>query len=335
MGLKCQLFIFVYVEIGSKQKEKQLFLHEMCGCGKCTVDDWMQGRLCPQRRKEYYPKFILLQRDSPRVSTLLKPNLDMNIMLQAQTENVIEIFKSCYFLTMENLYREVNGYWYDRQRRIPIVIDEVVRLLQNRLGLPVPQDITDVDNLNNYLKSMRVSWFNFEPIALISKVFLNPFYPELQKKWIEYFHIFHEYCYQRNLRECAGILFNTENDNIFILRVDEAYYDMTLSDISCLRESLCYVLGCKELSVHLLGISPGSLLLVFCYCADDYHSRFQQLTKEQLTCLADLKICKILSLRDIDNHFVYPNIQNTVCLYFDVSGHIIIISFFFLRLHHT
>ena len=316
-------FIFIYLEIGSEQEEKQLFLRQMCGCGKCTVDDWMQGRLCPQRRKEYYPKFILLQRDSPRVSTLVKPNLGIDIKLQAQTENVIAIFKSCYFLTMENLYREVNGYWYGRRRRIPIVIDDVVRLLQNRLGLPVPQDIVGVDDLNHYLKSIRVSWFNFKPIALISKVFLNPFYPEVHKKWIEYYHHFHEYCYQRNLRECAGILFNNENDNIFILQIDETYYNMMLSDISGLRDSLCYVLGCNELSVHLLGISPGSLLLVFCYCADDYHSRFQQLTREQLTCLADLKICKVLSLRDIENHFVYSNIQNTVCLYFDVSGHII------------
>ena len=298
----------------------------MCGCGKCSIDDQMQGRLCPQSRKQSYPKFILLQRDSPRVSTLLKQNLDVDIKLQAETENIIEIFKSCYFLTMENLYREMNGYWYDRQRRTLLVIDEVVRFLQNRLGLPVPQDIVDVDDLTSYLKTIRVSWFNFKPIALISKVFLNPYYPELQKKWIEYFHLFYEYCYQRNLKQCVGILFNTENDNIFILRVDETYYDMTLSDISCLRDSLSYVLGCNELSVHLLGISPGSLLLVFCYSCEDYLTRFE-LTREQLARLADLKICKIFSLRDIENRFVYSDLQNMVCLYFDVSGYIIIICF--------
>ena len=226
---------------------------------------------------------------------------------------------------MENLYREINGYWYDRQRRIPVVIDDVVRLLQNELGLPVPQEITDVDDLNHYFKSISVSWFNFQPIALISKVFLNPFYPELQKKWIEYFHLFHEYCYQRNLKECVGILFNTENDNIFILRVDETYYNMKLSDISSLRDSLCNVLGCSKWSIPLLAVVPGSLLLVFCYCFDDYLSRFE-LTREQLACLADLKMFKVLSLRDIENRFVYF-LQNTVCLYFDVRGHIIIFCF--------
>ena len=286
-------------------------------------------------RKRYNPKFILLQRDSPRLSTLLKTNFDVNPTLLEQTEEVIEVFSTCYLLTMENLHHEINGYWYDRQRRIPIVIDDVVRLLQKELGLPVLQDITGVDDLNLYFKSICVSWFNFEPIALISNIFLNPIYPELHKKWIEYYHLFHEYCYQRNLKDCKGILFNTENDNIFILRVDEAYHDITLSHMSCLRDSLCNVLDCNKLSVHLLAALPGSLLLVFCYCADDYHSRFQQLTREQLTCLADLKIGKVLSLRDIENRFVYSKIQNTVCLYFDVSGHIIIISFLFLRLHHT
>ena len=287
-----------------------------------------QEREYLQKRKRCNPPFILLQRNSPRLSTLLKPNFDVDITLLAQTEEVIEVFTTCYLLTMENLYREINGYWHDRQRRIPIVIDDVIRLLQNQLGLPVPQDITGVDNLNHYFQSICVSWFSFETIALVSRIFLNPFYPELRKKWIEYYHLFHEYCYQRNLKDC-------KNDNIFILRIDEAYCDITLSDISGLRDSLCYVLGCNKLSVHPLSILPGSLLLVFCYCADDYHSRFQQLTKEQLTCLADLKICRVLSLRDIENRFVYSNIQNTVCLYFDVSGHIIIISFLFLRLHHT
>ena len=286
-------------------------------------------------RKRYNPKFILLQRDSPRLSTLLKTNFDVSPTLLEQTEEVIEVFTTCYLLTMENIYSEINGYWYDRQRRIPIVIDDVVRLLQKELAPPVPQDITGIDDLNHYFKSICMSWFNFEPIALISNIFLNPFYPELHKKWIEYYHLFHEYCYQRNLKDCKGILFNIENDNIFILRVDEAYRDITLSHISCLRDSLCNVLDCNKLSVPLLAALPGSLLLVFCYCADDYHSRFQQLTKEQLTCLADLNICKVLSLRDIENRFVYSNIQNTVCLYFDVSGHIIIISFLLLRLHHT
>ena len=249
----------------------------------------------------------------------MKPNFEVDPTLLAQTEVVVEVFSTCYLLTMENLYREINGYWYDRQRRIPIVIDDVVRLLQNRIGLPVPQDITGIDDLNHYFKSISVSWFNFKPIAVISEVFLNLFYPKLQKKWIEYYHHYHEYCYQHNLRDCAGIFFNTENDNIFILRVHETYYNMTLPDISSLRDSLCFVLGCNELSVHLLAALPGSLLLVFCYCSDDYHSRFE-LTREQLTCLADLKICKVLSLRDIENLFVYSNIQNTVYLYFDFSG---------------
>ena len=285
-------------------------------------------------RKRYDPNFILLQRDSPRLSTLLKSNHDVDTTLLAQTEEVVEVFSTCYLLTMENLYREINGYWYDRQRRIPTVIDDVVRLLQKELGLPVPQEIAGVDDLNHYFKSICVSWFNFEPIALVSNLFLNPFYPELHKKWIEYYHLFHEYCYQRNLKDCKGILFNNENDNIFILRVDETYCDITLSHISCLRDSLCNVLDCNKLSVHPLCILPGSLLLVFCYCADDYLSKFE-LTREQLTCLADLKICKVLSFRDIENRFVYSNIQNTVCLYFDVSGHMIIVTFLFLRLHHT
>ena len=316
-----------------------VYFPPVCSVDICSEEDekhdWRQERRYLQRRKQYDPKFILLQRDSPRLSALLKTNFEVNPTLLAQTEEVVEVFSTCYLLTMENLYREINGYWYDRQRRIPLVIDDVVRLLQNRLGLPVPQDITDVDDLNRYFKNIRLSWFNFKPVAVISEVFLNCLYPELEIKWIKYCQLFDDYCNRRHLKEFPGILFNAESDNTFILQVDETdYYKMKLSNISSLHKSLCHTLGCNELSVPLLAALPGSLLLVFCYCAEDYLSRFE-LTREQRTLLADLKICKVLSLRDIENRFVYSNIQSTVCLYFDVSGHIIKISFLFLRLHHT
>ena len=297
----------------------------VCSVGISTEEkdkhDWRQEREYLQMRKRYDPKFILLQRDSPRLSTLLKPNFDVDITLLAQTEEVLEVFSTCYLLTMENLYREINGYWHGQQRRLPLVIDDVVRLLQNKLGLPVPQDITGVDDLNHYFKSICVSWFNFKPIAVISKVFLNCLYPDLVKKWIEYVYLFHNYCNRHHLKEFPGILFNVESDNIFLMEVDETnYFNMKLSNISSLHDFLCNVLECNKLSVPLLAALPGSLLLVFCYCAEDYLNRFE-LTREQLNCLADLKICKVLSLRDIENRFVYSNIQDMVCLYFDVSGH--------------
>ena len=316
-----------------------VFFPPVCSVGTDTEEeekhDGTKKRGYLQMRKRYDPQFILLQRDSPRLCTLLQPNFDVDITLLAKTEEVVQVFSTCYLLTMENLYREINGYWYDRQRRIPLVIDDVIRLLQNELGLPVPQKIAGVDDLNHYFKSICVSWFNYKPIADISKVFLNCLYPELEKKWIEYVYLFHDYCNRRHLKELPGILFSAESDNIFLLKVNDTNnFIMKLSNISSLHNSLCNVLGCNKLSVPLLAASPGSLLLVFCYCSDDYLSKFE-LTREQLTCLADLKICKVLSLRDIENRFVYSNIQNTVCLYFDVSGHIIIITFLFLRLHHT
>ena len=310
----------------------------MCACGRCTVEDWMEGRPCLRKRKDFFPELILVQRNSPKLSTLVNPTIDVNITLVAQTKDIIDRFNSCYSLTIEKLQREVNGYWYARKGRISLAIEKIVQFLQNRLGLTVPQEIVNVNQLSNYLKHiLRVSWFNFKPIALISKEYLNKLYPELLKKWMEYFNHFQKYCNERKLKECVGMLFNSKakSDNIFILQVDKKYYDMRLTDISCLCDSLCYVLDCNELSVHLLTALPGSLQLYFCYCSEDYFTTFHHLTNEQLLCLADLMMCKILSLRDYRNHFVYSNIQNTVCLYFNVSGHIIIITFLFLRLHHT
>ena len=83
---------------------------------------------------------------------------------------------------------------------------------------------------------------------------------------------------------------------------------MKLSEISRLRESLICVLGCGAISVHLVAVGTGSLLLSFCYCFDDYINKFN-LKPRQLKSLAEVKVCRITSLRDKHNQFVYNDIQ--------------------------
>ena len=128
--------------------------------------------------------------------------------------------------------------------------------------------------------------------------------------WEEYVQHFKKYCSERNLKEYSGIFFNEEIDNIFILEIDEHYHNMKLSEIPYLRDSLICVLGCDAISVHLVAVKKGSLLLSFCYCFDDYIIKFQNLTQRQLKSLAEIKVCRITSLKDKHNQFVYNDIQS-------------------------
>jgi len=132
--------------------------------------------------------------------------------------------------------------------------------------------------------------------------------------WDDYDQHFKKYCSEHNLKEYAGILFNEENDYIFILEIDESYHDMKLAEIPLLRKSLIRVLDCPAVSVHLVAVRTSSLLLSFCYCFDDYIDKFS-LTPTQLKSLAEIKLCRITSLKDKHNQFVYENIQSCKVCY--------------------
>ena len=88
----------------------------------------------------------------------------------------------------------------------------------------------------------------------------------------------------------------------------QQYDDIKLSTIESLRDHISEVIGCSTTSFFLLAVGIGSLLLLFHYYLDDYLDRFRALSTHQLMELAEFNEC-IISIKDVDNKFEYPNIQ--------------------------
>ena len=287
----------------------------MCGCKKCTVEDWKQGRRCETPNVEKYPKFVLLN-PNQKIAEQFDHKLSEENKLFAMTKQIDKKFCTCSSRTWSSLKYEVERRGFIWQRRRKQNISDIVMELCTKFSLSIPLHVKSIPELNDFFSKLHVSWFNFEPIRFIATHRLNNLYPELVSQWEDYVQDFKKYCSERNLREYASILFSEESDNIFIIEVDEQYNKMKLSDISLLRDSLCVVLGCDAISVHLVTVKIGSLLLSFCYCFDDYINKFN-LTPRQLKSLAEIKLCKITSLEDKNNLFVYNNIQSCkVCYLF-------------------
>ena len=79
--------------------------------------------------------------------------------------------------------------------------------------------------------------------------FLSTSYPDLVMKWNNYLAIFREYCSVRNLKGYTSVFFQVEDENVFLLEVDEHYYNFTLSDIEGLCNSLSIALDCMSFSL--------------------------------------------------------------------------------------
>ena len=296
-----------------------MYQKKMCGCKKCTLEDLKQGRICEKPNIEEYPKFVLLN-PNHEIAAQFQHTYGEQKNLFLMTEEIYKKFRSCSFQTWFYLNCEIDGRSQRMRRGAKQDIRDIVMELCMKFAFHtlLSLHIESIPQLSELLfTTMRVSWFNFEPIRFIATHRLSNLYPDVLKQWDDYAEQFKKYCSERNLRDYAGILFNEDSDNVFIIEIDEQYNEMTLSDISLLRDTLCNVLGCGAVSVHLITVRKGSLLLSFCYCLDDYISKFENLTPRQLRSLAEVKLCQITRLKDKNDKFDYKEIQSyKVCYLF-------------------
>ena len=295
------IFLVLLFLLDAKRKKAMLFkedsLCQVCGCGNCTVKDWIQGKPCSSPIWDRYPDFILLdpskQKQPPR--SLRKQNF-----FHGETKNLFEKFKKCSKITWRCLNEEIKGVGLRKN----LDVDDVATALFAEFNLSPSQASTMAD-LRDILKQLRVSWYNFTPIFSIAEEHLMEKYPEVKESWEGYCSSFKDYCKNRRISKCNDMPFGEEaDDNVFILTVDDMYNDIRLSDIPDLRDSLCHVLDVPSASVHLVAVRVESVHFHFVYCLDDYITRFT-LTDHQKQQLAALIHYKIISLTDEKNRFSY------------------------------
>ena len=276
------------------------FLPQMCGCGKCTIIGWRTRDTCQFVHYSEYPKLLLVPPKHSSAS-FFKQSYDRHASLSQETSGIIELFQLVMRKIWNKLFECVKEHKAD--------LANIVRTLRVGLGIELPM-FTDLDSLQNYCHSLRVCWYNFHLLHLLVTQVLENLSPTLLKDWNGYLTSFKEYCSARNLKEYSDVFFRVEEHNIFLLEIDDYYYNFTLSDIEALCKSLSIAVGCPFVCLHLVTVRGGSLIIYLYYSYSDYLSIFQSLTTEQLKMISQIKAYKILSLTDFHNEFRYDNIQS-------------------------
>ena len=266
-----------------------LFISELCGCGSCTAEEWVEGNFCEKPNRDY-PQFIMFDpfRDC---HTHIK---ETEIYLE--TREIEKKFRVYSLSVWQRLICEVKVGIDESQKNVEEIIT------QCRTCLPLLPQISCIAELSHYFNETRVSWFNFEPLQLLASCLSQ----EVVCAWEQYSSIFQECCSQRKLREYSGILFCESSEHVFVLEMDESSNDeMTVSQIPDLCACLCRILSCPAVNLHLVHEQINHLLLSFCYCFEGYLEKFGIMSLKQL---ADLDQLRIVSLRDKNGSFDY-NIQ--------------------------
>ena len=114
--------------------------------------------------------------------------------LYAMTTDIDERFRECSVKTWSSLRCEVEGYGARNRRGPKQDIGDIVMELRIYFQLPMPINVTSIEELNDLFSKIRVSWFNFKPIHYIATSRLGDLYPEVIQMWEEYVQHFKKYC---------------------------------------------------------------------------------------------------------------------------------------------
>ena len=223
------------------------FLPQMCGCGKCTVVGWRTGQSCENPCFSKFPNLLLL---NPRSSlaSYCEQDFARHAILCKATRGII-----CHFQLL------VNGIWEQLYHCIDArktSISKITRVLRTGLSIQLPM-FQDLDSLQNHCHSLRVAWYNFRPLHLLVMEILAKLSPTLLADWNIYITMFKEYCSARNLKDFKDVLFRVEEDNIFLLEIDDHFNEFTLLDIEAFCDSLSIALGCPSVHLHLVTVRGG------------------------------------------------------------------------------
>ena len=262
----------------------------------------MTGRLCENVFFDRRPKLLLIDPGHPSVAELarLEDNYDRQARLCSETKYLANLFASVSLETWRQLKLDVD--------RGKIIVSEIAFELSVWLNRPLPS-VSSLHELQSQFHLLKVCWFSFKPLIFLAEQYLSG-YSDLMAGWSNYRAIFYEYCSCRSLKQFVSVFFQVEEQNVFLLEVDEHYNNFTLSDIEAIRDSLSIAIGIPSVCLHLVTVRPGSIIIYFYYSYADYLSVFSSLTIDQLQAISEIKDFKVLSITDLHRKFSHANIQN-------------------------
>ena len=253
------------------------------------------------------PKLYIVEPQFVRQFGPFESHHTRQLRLCQETKCLIDMFDSLSSTTWNSFHHSLGSN---------IHATDVARELASKLRINIP-DLSDIRKIQDFAHMHNVNWFSFDLLYFLYNTFLREHCPDITAEWNTYLSLFKEYCSARSIKEFISIFFEVEDNNIFLIEIDERYYNFTLADIDSLRESLSIALDVPAVSLHLVTVKTGSVIIYFYYCYSDYLTRFMSLSSQQLKMIAQIKPHKILSLTDLYSQFEYDKIQSYY--YFEVS----------------
>ena len=227
-----------------------------CGCGKCTIHDYLKNVTCPNPIREF--PHLEIEGDSYEVcrleQTLSKQTQDIGIEFTGLLMNTFDMLKS------RNIqFRDVQQHV--KRLISPAAYGQQFQINSNICGITVAK-ATDYMQLEDALLDGYCSWFNFGIITEIRRRFLRPD-PENDKPLVTYKEKFSSYCNRRCFESPKTFHpLPLSGSKSLVFKVEKNFRKFTLNQVQHITETVAAIIDCPQYAVYVTSVQEGCVEVV-------------------------------------------------------------------------
>jgi hypothetical protein len=257
-----------------------------CGCGNCTIHDYIQHKACPKPRKEF--PFLDVQGASYEADSV-------KFSLHKQTQEIRKAFAEFREDTFKRLsskctYRDVQRYVqrlvYPENQEYPYLRDKAHR------GDNSVKNANDYEQLEDVLCDNYCSWFNYDILKeLRSKLLIED--SEIDEGLQKYEEKFSSYCNHRCFESPQYFHPKPVNEEMktLVFKVEQNFHEFTQNQVHHIKGIVASVINFPGYAVYVKSVQEGCVE-VSCYILQQFATNIC-LNQNQISTLKDIDIVSL------------------------------------------
>ena len=257
-----------------------------CGCGNCTIHDYIQHKACPKPKKEF--PFLDIQGASFEADMV-------KFSLQKQTQEIRKSFAEFREDTFKRLsskcpYRDVQRYVqrlvYPENQEYPYLRDKAHR------GENSVKNANDYEEFEDVLCDSYCSWFNYDILKELRSKFLIED-SEIDEGLRKYEEKFSSYCNHRCFESPQSFHPKPVNEEMktLVFKVEQNFHEFTQNQVHHIKGIVASVINCPRYAVYVKSVQEGCVE-VSCYILPQFATN-KSLSQSQISTLKDIDIVSL------------------------------------------
>ena len=257
-----------------------------CGCGSCTIHDYIQHKPCPKPTKEFPfldVQGVSFEADMVKFS-LIKQTQDIRKAFADFREDTFkQLSRKCAY---SDVRRYVQRLVHPENHEYPYLRDKAHR------GDKSVKNANDYEQLEDVLCDNYCSWFNYYILKELRSKFLTED-SEIDEGLQKYEEKFSSYCNHRCFESPQYFHPKPVNEEMktLVFKVEQNFHEFTQNQVHHIKGIVASVINCPRYAVYVKSVQEGCVE-VSCYILQQF-AVINHLSQDQISTLKDVNIVSL------------------------------------------